>query len=324
MTASPLVTILIPFYNPGDFFDATLRSLEKLVYDNIEFIFIDDGSFDESHELLRSFKKSYRLIRQSNKGVLRLAETLNVGLGMANGKYVQMFPSDDIIYANKLQAQVSILEKMPDVVLVFSDMDIIDESGVKKAISYSPRQLKGDQSYGLSELREHFLLSYFLSQPTTLIRKETLLGIGGFIQPDGLYAEDMPTHLELLKHGRFYYAKNCTAGYRIHSQQMTNRHALAMLVSDFVYIKKWARQNTDETRHNVRLRLLLLWKSYFVLFRVLVSNIRGARPSILNELSLSVYNPLVYLVILSAFPIFLAKKKWPDAIRYRFRRTCKP
>jgi len=321
----PLVTIIVPFFNPGRYFAHSLRSLEALEYKNIEFIFVDDGSTDDSASLLLTFNRDYKLAKQDNKGVLRLAETLNAGLSMASGKYVQMFPSDDIIYAHKLSRQVDILEQRDDVVLIFSDMDIINENGLTVARSYAPRGLCREQSYSLNDLREYLLINYFLSQPTTLIRSHVLLDIGGFLQPDGLYAEDMPTHLELLRHGSFYYQSGSTAGYRIHSQQMTNRHATAMMISDFRYVREWAEANTPNSLYcHFRLQLLVLFKRYFVLFRVMIADLRIPNDSILLKLGLTNYDIIVYLLLFLSTPIFLARKIFPETIKFRSRKTCKP
>lgn len=321
---NPLVTIIIPFFNPGSFFPASLKSLEKLDYSNIEFIFVDDGSTDHSVDLLKCFSRNYTLLSQANKGVLKLADTLNSALNIANGKYVQMFPSDDIIYSHKLGNQVEILEKNQNVVLVFSDMHIIDEDGVQQAISYAPSFLKKNISYQLSELRDCFFWNYFLPQPTTLIRVGTLRAIGGFLQPDGLFAEDMPTHLELLKYGDFYYQNGFTAAYRIHSRQMTNKHAAAMMSGDFCYIKKWFISHLEKSKHNFRVSCMILLKSYFVLFRISVGNPRSAHKTCVRQLGLSVLDPFIYFIIITSVPIFILRSFLPEYIRFRSRRTCKP
>ena len=321
--SSPLVSILVPFYNPGIFFKKTIASLEGLNYPNIEYIFIDDGSTDDSCKYLEDFSRPYELLTQNNQGVLNLATTINKCLLKASGEYVQMFPSDDLIYKNKLSKQVEIFDELPSVCLVFSKMHIIDKDDRIVAYSFSPTSIKLNSVLTNEDLLPVFVSNYFLSQPTTLIRTSLLRKIGGFCQPNNLYAEDLPTHLALLKEGDFYFQDEFTAAYRIHDKQMTNLYSEKMIMSDFLYIESWSMSQLPHFRNPKKLEYNLKVSRHKALLRVLIRKPTGYFVYT-QALRMSPFNPKSFCIFLIASFVHVLKLFFPRLVMYRLRRTCKP
>ena len=115
----PLVSIVMPVYNSGKYIRDTISSILNQKYKNIELICVDDGSSDNSVEIIEHYKKDdnrIQLIRQKNlyAGVAR-----NNGLEKANGKYIMFLDSDDIFNKNMIRDLVKIAEKKNTDIIFF-------------------------------------------------------------------------------------------------------------------------------------------------------------------------------------------------------------
>jgi len=124
----PLVTIGIPFYNPGDLIKVAIRSVFAQTLDNWELILIDDGSTDRSEELVRMIKsEKVRVLCDRNN--LGLPARLNQIASEAKGKYLARMDADDIMHPKRLEKQVIYLEQHPDIDLLGTRSWILDEFG---------------------------------------------------------------------------------------------------------------------------------------------------------------------------------------------------
>ena len=106
----PLVTVLIPVYNTGKFLAECLTSVTGQSYRELEIICVDDGSTDDSPQILRSFQEQdgrIRVITQKNCGV---SAARNNGIDHASGKYLYCLDSDDYLETDALEKMVSRME----------------------------------------------------------------------------------------------------------------------------------------------------------------------------------------------------------------------
>ena len=229
-----------------------MYSVYNQSYKNYQIIIIDDGSTDGSKKIIYKYlrKGIDKYFFQKNKGVLKLCETINTGLNLVEGELVTMLPSDDYWPTYRLSKQIKYFQD-EDVVLVHGKMSIIDESG--KFIKYAkkpPLNFHARHNFPVGSIFKYLLEENFISQPTVLIRKKTLIEIGGYLQPEGNYAEDYPTHLELAKKGKFIYIDEPTfAFYRQHSNQMTKTHFPEMVISDNKLILDFFSSMNDQEKN---------------------------------------------------------------------------
>jgi glycosyltransferase involved in cell wall biosynthesis len=101
----PLVSVIIPCYNQGEFLSFAFRSLQEQSLTQWECIVVDDGSTDNTAEVAESFiqaDKRIRLIQQPNSGS---AVARNKGLAEAKGEYIQFLDADDMLNHDKLHLQ---------------------------------------------------------------------------------------------------------------------------------------------------------------------------------------------------------------------------
>jgi len=246
----PLISIIIPVFNGEKFIQQTLNSLYNQTYNNFEVIIVNDGSTDNTEEIVKKYLRPKDIyIYQNNQGVLNLCKTINKGLNNANGELVTMLPSDDYWPQNRLERQyMEFIDN--DVVLVYGRMAIVDEYGkVIKHAKEPPKNFFARNNHPIGSCIKYLLKENFISQPTVLIRTKSLKQIGGYLQPEGNYAEDYPTHLELSRIGKFKYLEGeVLAYYRQHSGQMTKNHFEKMVISDNELISNFFNKLTQSEK----------------------------------------------------------------------------
>lgn len=125
----PLVTIYLVNYNYSSFLANSIDSVINQTYQNLEFIIIDDGSTDNSKEIILEYKKKYPNIInifQENKG---LNITNNIALKKAKGKYIMRLDADDWLDEHAIELLVNMLERNKDAGLIFPDYYEVDTEG---------------------------------------------------------------------------------------------------------------------------------------------------------------------------------------------------
>jgi len=118
-TSEPLVSIIMPVYNVEEYIEEALDSLVNQKYKYFQLIAVNDGSTDESFEILKKYEKdkifaNFIIISQENHG---LSEARNSGVKLAKGKYVYFMDSDDCISPETIEKCVEFAEK--------ADLDIV-------------------------------------------------------------------------------------------------------------------------------------------------------------------------------------------------------
>ncbi len=100
LTNERLISVIIPVYNGSRYLHNCYRCLKEQTYSNLEIIFVDDGSKDNSLELLQEYSvedSRIVIIHQDNKGV---SAARNIGMAQAKGEYISFFDVDDIIHSD--------------------------------------------------------------------------------------------------------------------------------------------------------------------------------------------------------------------------------
>ncbi len=214
--ASPLITVCIPSYNHARFVGEAIQSVINQTYSNVELIVIDDGSEDNSVEVIESFRNvcerrfaRFEIRSRPNKG---LAATLNEALTWSNGGFFSIVGSDDIVLPSKLDVLLPELLQREYLAGVFGGVELIDDHGVTHGIK---------SRAGVWGFKEIFLAKAHLLAPTSLLKADILKDLGGF--ESETIIEDWSTWLKITASGRFKLAAvpNIVAKYRIHT---TNTH----------------------------------------------------------------------------------------------------
>lgn len=168
MRRPPKVTVYMPTHNYGRYLDHAVESVFAQSMKDWELIIIDDGSTDDTPERVKKYEgmPRVRVIRQSRKG---LSVSNNIALRLANGRYLMRLDADDYLDENALLVMSSVLDRKPDVGLVYPDYWLVDDDG---EILEAVRRKKIGPEARLLDLPAH--------GACTLFRKECLVELGGY------------------------------------------------------------------------------------------------------------------------------------------------
>lgn len=127
MSADIPVTVLLPAYNADAYLREAIDSVLAQTYTNFELLIINDGSKDETKDIIESYKDPrIRAVHQENKGLIT---TLNEGIQNAKGDIIARMDADDVCLPDRLQLQMDFLNEHPDYVMVGSEAEIMDKDG---------------------------------------------------------------------------------------------------------------------------------------------------------------------------------------------------
>jgi glycosyltransferase involved in cell wall biosynthesis len=124
-----LASIVLPTYNRASRLPKALRSCLQQTYQNLEVIVVDDGSTDNTAEVVASFQREdsrVRYLRQENQ---KLPAALNTGFRASRGEFLTWISDDNLFHQDAIEIMVGALEKSPDVGLVYCGYDIVDAQG---------------------------------------------------------------------------------------------------------------------------------------------------------------------------------------------------
>jgi glycosyltransferase involved in cell wall biosynthesis len=122
----PIVTSIIPVFNGEKYIESAIESVLNQTYKNIEIIIVDDGSTDNTPNLIRRYDGKIRYIWQSNSGS---AAARNLGISNASGDFIGFLDSDDTWDKNKITLQMECFKNNPDIDVCLCNIRIINEKG---------------------------------------------------------------------------------------------------------------------------------------------------------------------------------------------------
>jgi glycosyltransferase involved in cell wall biosynthesis len=123
----PLVSVVMITYNRGDLIEESVRSVMAQTYENWELIIVDDGSEDDTEQVIdRLSSPKIRYTKINHCGLL--GKVRNLGMKMATGKYIAFQDSDDLWLPNKLDVQVELLKRFPEAAFVMSNSQQFGEN----------------------------------------------------------------------------------------------------------------------------------------------------------------------------------------------------
>ena len=122
----PLVSVIIPNYNYGHFLAQSIDSVLAQTYPNIEIIVVDDGSSDDSAEVLMTYSDKIKWIKQSNQGV---SAARNKGTAASKGELIAFLDADDVWLPEKIEKQVRVFHAENEIGLVHCGLVDFDDEG---------------------------------------------------------------------------------------------------------------------------------------------------------------------------------------------------
>jgi glycosyltransferase involved in cell wall biosynthesis len=214
-----LVTCCIPSYNHQHYVKDAILSVINQDYNDVELIVIDDGSSDQSKEVIQKLEAKCRdrfvytkFIYRENQG---LSITLNEMLSFSRGEYVTFLASDDQFLPHKITSLVTKLSSLDNNVYcsVFGDAAIFSELNDNATDSFVNKYTKSGKINADVNYID-ILTNNYLPAMSALYTRKSLVAIGGFTT--NLRLEDWDLYLRLLQCYKIYYTQNVVAKYRLH------------------------------------------------------------------------------------------------------------
>lgn len=201
--STPTVSVVIPTYNRARFLGAAVASVRAQTYPCAEIVIVDDGSTDDTAQVVAALGAGIRYVQQANAGP---AAARNRGIDEACGDLVAFLDTDDRWLPEKLAKQVDVLLREPSVALVSADMAIEDETGRVQVVSNFERRgmqafFAGLEGRPIPDAPRLLLKINFVNTSTVVARRSVLQGMKGF-DPRLRYGEDLELWLRIAaQHG---------------------------------------------------------------------------------------------------------------------------
>lgn len=210
----PLVSIVLPVYNAGDFLVEAILSVINQTYKNWELICVDDASIDNSLSILQEFALHDQRIKiYSNPRNLGVALTSNFAISKTKGKFLSRMDADDVMFPNKIEKQVKFLLKNPGVVIVGGQCQLINRE----------RELIGKKTFPTrnNDLYKMAFRSMPIQQPTMMINLKLLPKNFSWYVDRFKPADDLDLFFRLFNYGLFANLPDIVLKYRVHKNNIS-------------------------------------------------------------------------------------------------------
>jgi glycosyltransferase involved in cell wall biosynthesis len=214
MTVLPL-SIIMPVYNAEAYLREAVGSILAQTYTDFELIIVEDGSTDNSREIINSFIDSRirLLINDGNRGIVF---SRNRGNAAARGRYIAPFDADDIARVDKFEKQLSFLEANPEYGMIGAWAKLIDKNG-------KPLREKWKVNAPPERIPSILLFRNYFVQSSVVLRREAIPP-GGY--EEGLDAvEDYMMWTQISSSWKVWNYPEYLVNYRIHDQGISMREA---------------------------------------------------------------------------------------------------
>jgi alpha-1,3-rhamnosyltransferase len=214
------VSVFIPSYNHAPFVERTLRSVFKQTKPPKELIVIDDGSKDESAEIIERVLQECpfpsRLIVRENRG---LCATLNEGFELAGGEFFAYISSDDVWLPSFLESRCTVLNKRNKALLAFGHSLLLDEND--QIIDRTDDWTVYEDGNILK-----MLLKGIVPASASIVYRRSTLKLETWNEDSPL--EDYELYLKLSAHGEFAFDSNVLSGWRQHGWNVSGNYPLML------------------------------------------------------------------------------------------------
>jgi len=165
--AMPKVSILMPAYNAGKYISQAVESVLNQTYQDFELIIVDDGSTDNTKNILPAINPKIRYFPIPHSGIVT---ALNIGLDLAMGDYIARHDADDWSHPERFARQVEFLDSSPHCGVFGTGMLLVDYRGFPTEVLTYP----AEPTYN------DLMKKCCVAHPTAMMRSEVYKEIGGY------------------------------------------------------------------------------------------------------------------------------------------------
>jgi len=302
----PKVSVIIPTYQYAHFVGQAVESVLAQTYKNYEIILVDDGSTDNTSEVLSNFGDQISVIyHRENRG---LSAARNAGIRVSKGKYVAFLDADDVWMPNKLRLQVKLLDQNSDVGLVFSDMTYFGKRCGSKKRAFQ------EVSPSSGKVFKDLFVKDFIPMPTVIVRKICFEKVGLFDE-SLTSCEDHDMWVRIAKFFKVDYVDAPLAKYRLHERNMSKKREKMLI--QFIRVQEKTLKSNPYLLSEVGSTILNRCYKNLGKFYLGIGERKKARRHFLRYVKLYPYNlSTCFFLLLTFLPslILVWLKKWKDKI----------
>lgn len=207
MKSKPLVTIITPSYNQGNFIEYTILSVLNQTYENIEYIVIDGASTDGTIEILNKYGNKIKYVSEPDKGQ---ADAINKGFKMAKGEIIGWINSDDLLDENSIEKIISHFIEDKKLGICYGNIINIDETG---------NILSKTENKNIT-LNKLLYINSEVVQPGSFYKKAFVEKVN-YLDDNLRYVMDFDLWIRILKLGNIKYVNETLAYFRLHANSKT-------------------------------------------------------------------------------------------------------
>lgn len=234
----PFVTVVTPSYNHAKYIRHTIDSVLSQDYPNIEFVLLNDGSTDNTHEILKEYGD--RFYWETQPEMFQTA-TINKGWVMTKGEIITWLNSDDSFYPGAISKSVEYLMNHPETGVVFGDTMYTNDDGGDIYRSQLPN--------GFSYFDFVVNCENVIPQPSAFIRRDVINKVG-YLDSQLDYFMDWDLWLRAGLHFKIDYFPELLSTYRLHQNSKTVSKTIeAAPELEIIYKKFFSR---DDVPENIR------------------------------------------------------------------------
>ncbi len=274
----PLVSVIVPTYNRAYCLGATIDSVLAQTYDALELLIIDDGSSDQTRELVENqygYDPRVRYVYQTNAGV---SAARNHGFRLAQGEFVALIDSDDLWEPWKLELQIAAFDRLPQAGMIWTDMRAIDAHGqplsdrylrtmysaydyyptadslfpssfsLRDIVPHLPESICNQRAY-VGNIFSPMIMGNLVHTSTVLMRRQRREQVGFFREDFRNAGEDYEFHLRTCRAGTVGYLDVSSIIYQVgRPDQITVRHGKEMATNFLKTVLPILRNDGDRVK----------------------------------------------------------------------------
>jgi glycosyltransferase involved in cell wall biosynthesis len=218
MDTNPDVSVIMPVHNGQKYLKESISSVLDQDYENFELICIDDGSTDQSRDIIKSFNDK-RIAYHYQRHCGSPSAARNAGIKRSMGTHLAFIDQDDLYEPYSLSERFEVFKENPKVVFVYSDCHVVDSEGRFSELSFT-EMLNTSPRYGYC-FKDLFIKNFIPIQGV-MIKSELFRSVGCFCE-ELLGTDDYHMWLRISHDNYINYLDKCLASWRNHPYSLSKR-----------------------------------------------------------------------------------------------------
>lgn len=302
---TPFFSVIIPLYNKGIFIDNTIKSVLNQTFQDFEIIIVDDGSTDNSIEIVSAYKSDkIKLFKQPNQGV---SVARNNGVNNAKAKYIALLDADDYWYKNHLSELKKQIDLFPEAGLFCNNYEVYYTTKYKRSAHFNFEY--HEDCLLVKDFFKASIVNCLAWTSAVAFSKEKFNAIGGF-DPYLKTTQDLDLWIRMALKHKVSFNPKTTMSYKLYVDDSLSKNEFNTIRYNF------NNKFLVEEKTNASLKLYLDKNRYALALRCKINNDYKIYDKLKKEINYHNLNfkqriilklPKRLLKLIKSFQIFLIR-----------------